>query len=230
MNDRKEQTTVPKKVLIMGGLGNGSVIAAAIDDANRRGDDEWVCVGFLNDRHEPGQLIAGRPVLGRVAAAREFGGKDHYIINTILRIDGQQERIEMFEQLAVPDERLATFVHPTAYVASTAVLGAGVVIMPNVSVSPGVVLGRGCLVMAAATIGHDSHYGSYCHVAAQACLGAHLDIGVGVHIGLNATVGENLTIGRYATLGMGAVLTGNMGDHEVWVGNPARYLRRAAKE
>lgn len=226
MND----TVEPKKILIMGGQGNGSVIAAAIDDANRRGDNEWVCVGYLNDRHEPGQLIAGRPALGPVAAARKFCDEGYYLLNTILRIDGQQRRIEMFERLGVPDEKLATFVHPAAYVAPAVELGAGVVIMPNASVSPGVVMGRGCLVMVGATIGHDSRLGDYCHVAAQACLGAYLTIGAGVHVGLNATVGEKLAIGDNAALGMGAVLTRNIGEQEVWVGNPARYLRHVLEE
>ncbi len=219
---------MPKRVLILGGRGNGSVIAAAMDEAAGRGAGDWICAGFLNDRHAPGESIDGHPVLGPVAAARKFCDEDHYIINTILRIDGQQARIDMFERLDIPPDRLATFVHPTAYVAPSARLGAGVVIMPQAAVSPGVVLGTGCLVMAGAMIGHDSRYGAHCHVAARACLGAYLNIGVGVHIGLNATVGENLVIGDRATLGMGAVLTHDMGDDEIWVGNPARYLRKAS--
>ena len=216
-----------KKVLILGGRGNGSVIAAAMDDAARRGSDEWATAGFLNDRHERGELIDRHPVLGSIQSAREFCEEDYYFINTILRIDGQSERIRMIEDLAIPDDRLASFIHPTAYVASNARFGPGVVIMPNVSVSPGVVLEKGCLIMVAATIGHDSRLGKYCHVAAQACLGAHLKVGAGVHIGLNATAKEGLSIGAHAALGMGAVLTKNMGDNEVWTGNPARFLRLA---
>jgi acetyltransferase-like isoleucine patch superfamily enzyme len=49
----------------------------------------------------------------------------------------------------------------------------------------------------------------------------------GAHIGLNATARENLTIGRNSTLGMGAVLTKDMGEYEIWAGNPAKFLRKA---
>ena len=38
-----------KKVLILGGEGNGGVIANAIADANKRGYDEYEVVGYLND-------------------------------------------------------------------------------------------------------------------------------------------------------------------------------------
>jgi len=48
-----------------------------------------------------------------------------------------------------------------------------------------------------------------------------------VHIGLNATTRENTTIGKNATLGMGSVLTKDIGENEIWVGNPAKFLRKA---
>ena len=218
---------MPKRILILGGPGNGAVVASAIDDANDRGADEWIVAGYLNDRMAPGEDIGGHPVLGKTREIGEFVSKGFYAINTILRIDGQQERIAMFESFALPEESLATVVHPSAYVASTAKLGPGVVIMPNVTVSPGVVFDKGCLIMVSATIGHDSWLGKYCHVAAQACVGARVKLGEGVHIGLNGTVKEDITIGTNATLGMGSVLTKNVGDSEVWAGNPAKFLRKA---
>ena len=39
-----------KKVIIIGGEGNGGVIAACIEDNRRRfGDPEWEVAGFVND-------------------------------------------------------------------------------------------------------------------------------------------------------------------------------------
>lgn len=216
-----------KKIIIIGGLGNGSVIAAAIQDANNRGFDEWVFHGYLNDREQTGSLIDGMPVVGKLSDAGKFVKEGYYFINTIFRIDGQQERIEIFERLGIPEDRLATFVHPTAYVAPNVVLGPGTVIMPNASLSPGTIFGKGALVMVNAIIGHNNVIGDHCHFAAQCCVGAYLTIGDGVHIGLNASIKENLIIGKNATLGMGAVLTKNVGENEIWVGNPAKFLRMA---
>lgn len=216
-----------RKVAILGGQGNAAVIAAAIEHARRAGATDLEVAGFLNDREEQGTMIDIFPVIGKTSDAKRFLEEDYWFINTILRIDGNKERIEMFENLGIPDERMATFVHPMAYVAPSVELGAGCVIMPNVSMSPGTKLGKGCLMMAGSMMGHDNIVGDFCHIAAQAAVGSYLHIGRGVHIGLNATVRENLTIGDFATLGAGAVLTKNIGANEIWVGNPARFLRYA---
>lgn len=215
-----------KKVIILGGIGNGSVIANAIIDANIRGYDEWEFSGFLNDRVCTGMLIDGFSVLGSLADWNKYAENGYYFINTIFRIDGQQERISMFESLKIPDDSLATFIHPMAYLAPNVILGNGTVIMPNVSISPGTVFGKCCLVMVGATIGHNNSIGNYCHFAAQCCVGANMIIADGVHIGLNATTRENLRIGKNATLGMGGVLTKDIGENEIWIGNPARIIRK----
>lgn len=216
-----------KKVLILGGLGNGSVIANAIKHANSLGFNEWICEGFLNDDTSVGEMIDIFPVIDTIKNIQVYINKGYYFINTILRIDGQNERLDMFNSLNIPDERLATFVHPSAYIAPNVELGLGTVIMPLVAISSGTKLGKGCLVMVAATIGHDNIIGDFTHIAAQACVGAYLNVGTGTHIGLNATIREHVKIGNYATIGMGAVLTKDVGEGEIWIGNPAKFLRKA---
>lgn len=216
-----------RKVAILGGLGNGALVAAAIEHARRMGATDLEVAGFLNDRTAVGKTIDMFPVIGKVADAKRFLDEGYWFINTILRIDGNRERIELFESLGIPDDRLVTFVHPMAYVAPSVQLSPGCIIMPNVSMSPGTKLGKGCLMMVGSMMGHDNTVGDFCHIAAQAAVGSYLTIGKGVHIGLNATIKEELTIGDFATLGAGAVLTKNIGEREIWAGNPAKFLRYA---
>lgn len=216
---------MPKKVLIMGGLGNGSVIAHAMVDAVRRGYAEFECVGFVNDR-DGIDNIEGFPVLGGLKDIPRLLDEGYYFINTIFKIGGQKERIALFESLNIPDERLATFVHPMAYVAPNVHLSPGCVIMPNVSVSSGTRFGKCCRVMVGATIGHNSEIGDYCFFAANCCTGAYLRIGRAVTVSLNACIREYVTIADYATVAMGAVLLDNVGEGEIWAGNPAKLLKK----
>ena len=216
-----------RKVAILGGTGNATVVAAAIEHARRAGATDLEVAGFLNDREPVGTQLDMFPVIGRVEDAKKLLNEGYWFINTILRIDGNRERIAMFEALGIPDDRLATFVHPMAYVAPSVQLGPGCVILPQVAMSPATKLGKGCMMMAGATMGHDNVVGDFCHIAAQACVGSYLNIGKGVHIGFNATIRENITIGDYATLGMGAVLVKDVGEGEIWAGNPAKFLRMA---
>ena len=218
------------KVIIIGGVGNGSVIAAAMKDANRRGYNEYTAVGYLNDRVKKGDNIEGLPVLGSLKDVKELLKEDYHFIYTIYRIDGQDYRLELFKRMGIPNDRLATLVHPHSYVAGDVKLGAGSVIMPNASVSSGTIIGRCCLIMAGATIGHNNIIGDFCHFAAQSCLGAYLKVGNGVHIGLNASVRENLSLSDYSALAMGGVLLNDMKEYEIWAGVPAKFLRKANKE
>jgi acetyltransferase EpsM len=216
-----------KKVIILGGLGNGSVIANAIIDANQRGFNELEFAGFLNDREKKNSKIEGLPVIGKLSDVKDFLEKGFYFINTIYRIEGQQERIEFFQNLHIPKTALATFIHPLAYIAPNVELGTGSVIMPNSSISSGTKFGKCCLVMVGATIGHNNSIGDHCHFAAQSCTSSYIKIAEGVHIGLNACVRETLSIGKNSTLGMGSVLLQNIGNDEIWAGNPARFIRKA---
>lgn len=47
----------------------------------------------------------------------------------------------------------------------------------------------------------------------------------GASIGANATILAGITIGENAMIGAGSVVTKDVPANEVWVGNPARFLR-----
>ena len=47
----------------------------------------------------------------------------------------------------------------------------------------------------------------------------------GASVGANATLLPGITIGKKAMIGAGSVVTKNVGDYEVVVGNPARVIR-----
>ncbi len=216
-----------EKVIIIGGEGNGSVIADAITDAGKRGSSDARIYGFLNDRMNKGEQIAGYPVLGTLSDLQFFLKEGCRLVFTIYRIDGQKERLELFRSLKIPRESLFTFIHPLAYVAPTVRIGRGSIIMPQVSVSADAVIGDCCLLMVNVSVGHNSVVASHCHLAAQSCLSSHVQLEEGVHIGLNATVREHLILKRYSALGMGSVLLNNIDEQEIWVGNPARFLRKS---
>lgn len=52
----------------------------------------------------------------------------------------------------------------------------------------------------------------------------------GASIGANATIIAGNTIGEFALIGAGAVVTKNVGNHEVWIGNPAKKVGYVAKD
>jgi UDP-2-acetamido-3-amino-2,3-dideoxy-glucuronate N-acetyltransferase len=48
----------------------------------------------------------------------------------------------------------------------------------------------------------------------------------GASVGANATILAGITIGENALVGAGSVVTKNIPDNEIWVGNPAKFLKK----
>ena len=220
---------MPQKVIIIGGKGSGTVIAEAIKDANNRGYDELVVEGFLNDKAEIGTMLDGTVVLGthtkeNIEKYYEAGYK---FIFSLHRIGGEENMIKLFNELGLSSKMLASFIHPTAYVAGNVQVDAGVVVMPYVMISSAAHISLNTLIMIGATVGHNTTTGEFSHIASQAVVGAYITMGKGSNVGLNATVLEYLNIGEYSVIGMGSVLTKNVPNREIWVGNPAKFLKKA---
>lgn len=218
-----------QKVIILGGVGNGTVITQAILDANRRGACDLEVIGYLSERMEIGELIEGYPVVAKTSpeSIKKLTAEGYKFIYTVYRIDGQAERLQLFDDLGLDETNLATFVHPLAYVAPDVIIEPGVVIMPYAMISAAAHLCMGTIIMTGATVGHNTMIGKNGHIASQAVVGAYITTGRGVHIGLNCCIRENVKIGNNAAVGMGAVQTKDVGDGEIWAGNPSKFLRKA---
>ena len=130
-----------KKVIIMGGVGTGTVIAAALEDVIEE-SGEWELLGFLNDNMKVGDELNGYPVLGTIDDAKRFNSEDCYFVFALITTKKAHERIQKLHGLGIPDEKFASFRHPTAVVPRNVKLGYGVVLMPGVIISPNAVIGK----------------------------------------------------------------------------------------
>lgn len=79
-----------------------------------------------------------------------------------------------------------------------------------------------------AHVGHDCEVAEGAEISTGAILGGHVKIKRNARVGLNATVLPFVTVGEGAIVGAGAVVTKDVPAGEVWAGNPARFMRKAA--
>lgn len=212
-----------KKVIIVGGVGTGTVIAAAIEDIMREGH-EWELLGFLNDSMKTGEELSGFPVLGTVDEANRFSSEDCYFIYALFTTKKSYERVQRLHSLGIADERFATLRHPTAVVSRNVRLGYGVVLMPGVVISPDVVIGNHTQLYANSFVGHNTTVGNYCLIANNASIGAFINVEDGVHVGSNCSIVERVTLGKWSVVGLGAVVLKDVAPSTTVVGNPARVL------
>lgn len=220
-----------KKVIIIGGEGNGGVIASCIEDnRNRFGDLEFEVAGFLND-FEIGKSINGYPVLGGTNEINIFlEQKEYYFMYAIHMIGRNVLSEQVFNKMNIPIGRFATIVHKTAFIAQNAILEPGVFVMSNSYVGPASKIGYCTLVMSNALIGHNTTVGPLCHFSVGSITSSYVTIGKVSDVTLGAKVLEKRNIGNYAIAGANSLITKDIPDYEIHVGSPASFMKRVRED
>lgn len=129
------------------------------------------------------------------------------------------------EKLAIeltPKTTLATLIHPNVMIPHDTKVGAGVVIGAGVFISCNVTLYDNVLIQPGAYISHDCVIKSHSVVCSLVSLGGNTVIGSRSFIGMNSCVRERSIIGDQTIVGMGAVITKDIPNNSLAVGNPAR--------
>ena len=130
--------------------------------------------------------------------------------------------------------RIWHFCHvmPGARVGADCVLGQNVVVGSGVRIGSGVKVQNNVAIYAGVTLEDDVFCGPSCVFTNVLTPRAFVDrkdeflptlVQRGATIGANATIVCGVTIGRYAMIGAGAVVTRNVADYSLVVGNPARH-------
>ena len=82
----------------------------------------------------------------------------HYIDNAtefIPAFGNNEFRLQWINRIEAADGKLATLIHPTAYVSPKAQVSTGSVILPGAIVNTGSKIGKGCIINLGATVDHD---------------------------------------------------------------------------
>ncbi len=224
------EKTMSNKVIILGGEGNGGVVAACIQDMNLRyKNTNFSVMGFLNDMEEIGSEINGFPVLGKTKDYVNFIKDDNILFMFAIHPVGHGSlRIKLFNALNIPQEKLATIIHPSAFIGYNAVIEPGAMIMANSYVGTATKIGKCALLMSNTVVGHNTQIGDFCHLSVGCVVSSYVKIAEASDIALNATVLEKITIEKNAVVGAGAMITKDIKENQIVVGNPQRVLRLAS--
>ncbi len=206
-------------VIIIGASGFGRELAHhVVDVADRRPDVRLK--GFLDDdpqvKAEVG-VVLGVEVLGDTTSYA-IQEDDRFLIS----LGDPELRKTLADRLTQRGGKFFTLIHPTAYVASSAVLGAGCVIGPFASVGSFARLGEHVLLNLYATAGHDTQIGSFAVFSPYGVANGGSSIGERVFIGTHAVVTPNKKVGRQSKIAAAAVVYRDVPEFTLATGNPAK--------
>jgi UDP-perosamine 4-acetyltransferase len=185
------------------------------------GRDDFTVVGLIDDFAENrGRQVRGHAVIGTGEAlgALRAGGLEGIVLG-FGEVSGRREVIEGVRAAGLA---LPAFVHASAEVSASAVVGEGVQVLAGAHVGPDARLADGVLVNTRAVVEHDVRLAQASVVAPGAVLAGRVRIGEAVHVGAGATLLPDVVVGDGAVVGAGAVVTRDVAPGAIVTGVPAR--------
>ncbi|MFT7668024.1 MAG: sugar O-acyltransferase (sialic acid O-acetyltransferase NeuD family) [Planctomycetota bacterium] len=187
-------------------------------------------LALVDNDEELSSPLAGVPLLRGAAGLERWlaqaGGAQP--MGAIVAVGGARGsvRMELAASMQAMGLQSVDAVHPAAYVATDATCGAGLQVMAGAVVGARARLGQQCLINTGATVDHECQLDDGVHVGPGASLAGCVRVGRHSFVGTGAVVLPRIQIGSDVVVGAGAVVTRDLPDGVVVVGNPARVLRK----
>jgi len=195
------------RAFIFGGGGHAAVIASVLDTE----------VTFLvpDDAHA-GQML----VSDFFARIDDFRDAQIYI-----GIGNNAARREIFKKLAALDVRVANCISRHSFVARSAELGTGVVVLPGCVIGARARPHDNTIVNTLSSVDHDCILGAHSQVAPSVTFCGTVKTGENCFFGVKSAVIPNIMLGRNVTILAGSLVTRNMPDNVTAGGWPARIIK-----
>lgn len=180
-------------------------------------------VGFLdNDKHKINTVFYGFPILGGLDLVKSLAGPNVFFVNLIT--GNTNTRYETTKTIVHEGGKLTNFIHPSIDL-TMCKLGVGIYLQEAVIIQAGVEIGDNSSIHMGTLIGHETIIESSVFIAHAVSVSGCCHIGEGTFIGTNATILPRIKIGNWATIGAGAVITKDVPNNAVVVGNPGRVVK-----
>lgn len=115
--------------------------------------------------------------------------------------------------------------HNTCKISNDVKIGIGSTFMENALIKSNSKIGNFCIINSSSIISHDVKVGDFCNISLGAKIGGNCEIGKNSFLGINSTIIQGIKIGSNSIIGAGSVVTKNVGDNVVVIGNPAFEYR-----
>jgi sugar O-acyltransferase (sialic acid O-acetyltransferase NeuD family) len=133
-------------------------------------------------------------------------------------------RYKMYKKFTALNGRLTSVISPKAFIGSFEVsLGEGCNVLDGATFSNTASAGMACIVYYNAIITHDCSLGDFCQMSPGATLLGGAKVNDFTIIGSNATILPKILVGKHAVIGAASVVTKDVPDYALMIGNPAKH-------
>lgn len=214
------------KLVLVGGGGHARAVLDALQTSTAR-LEPVACTDPDPELH--GASLDGVPIEGGDELLGDLLSRG--LTGACIGVGGTADnrpRAAVFERLIELGFELPPVVHGSAYVAASATLGAGDVVLAGAIVGGGASCGDNVIVGGNVVVDHDCSIGDHVHLAGGCVLGGAVTVHRGAHVGLGSRILQGRTVGEDAVVGAGAVVIRDVPAGETVVGCPATRRQRDA--
>lgn len=179
-----------KKDIIL--LGGGGHCKSCIDVIEQQ--DTYRIIGLLDMPELKGTKLLGYEVIGTDEDMPQFAKTVKNFFITVGQIRSSTKRVALFNLLKSYNLHLPVIISPLAYVANSAKVGEGSIIMHQALVNAEANIGRNCIINTKALIEHDASIDDNCHISTAAIINGGVKVGKESFIGSNAVTKQYITI------------------------------------
>lgn len=142
--------------------------------------------------------------------------------NTLICLGSAEARYKYYKELKKNKFSFGTFVHKTAWLASSSKINEGVIVCPYVFIGANSVIGSNTSLNVRVTIGHDVKVGESAVISPHVNLNGNSECGDVSFIGAGTIMDPSSSIGDFSKVSSGSLVKGAFGKGFLLSGNPAK--------
>ena len=200
------------------GLGREVLELATIINEKQKRWDSYI---FIDDGDVP-SIVNDVEVFKYDEAKSKFKKQ----LQIVIGIGEPLIREKLFKRVLSDGIEITTLIHPDVHIPVSAVIGKGVVIQYGCFISCNTTICDYVYIQPQCNIGHDDVLEEGCMIAGFGNIGGIVQIGKWSYLGLSVAVKQGINIGNYAIVGMGAIVTKDIPEETIAMGNPARVIAK----
>ncbi len=183
-------------IILVGGGGHCHSVIDVIEQGKH-----FTIAGIVDLPENVGKHVMGYEVIGCDDDLKDLKKHCQYAVITTGQISSSQLRQRLYQQLENIGFNLPVIISPLAYVAKSAVINDGTVIMHHALVNANASVGKCCIINTKALIEHDAVVEDFCHISTAAVVNGGVRIKTGCFFGSNATSKQAIEVKGFIKAG-----------------------------